>query len=479
MAGRQEPRPRGHDPPPPGEPYWGERMARFVAWRKEMGQARRGSPHVATALLVLALGVAASGCQPQGPWGSAVPECTGTEGAAREDAALSLGQDPRRYVEEDGLPVLHLYVADSLPDDDDYQAARVFYRGRCYVSRARYRGATSKDFPKRSFTLDFRDGQSFDEPLLAAGFSGRRKVVLISSFNDNSYLRARLGFTLWGLMSPDHLQVKTFSAVVYLNGRYHGLYTVADHVDRHSLSAQGMDVQGELFKAVGPDANFSRRDASGRPKASLHLGYEKKEGEPEEGAGAYASIEQLTDFVAGTPAERFRAERGAWMQVEDYEDWWILVRLAALSDSVTKNAYHFRAQGQARRWRYIPWDLDASFGQNWDTTRQAPDVSASFTVENLLLARMLEDPAIRHPLRERLHTLLHTTLHRDVVQGLIATYAAEVDRAARKDETHWGEAYRHFPRWNQRTDLLGFEDEVKYLRDWVDAHWALLDEEFH
>ncbi|NRD65497.1 hypothetical protein HRD49_27475, partial [Corallococcus exiguus] len=74
---------------------------------------------------------------------------------------------------------------------------------------------------------------------------------------------------------------------------------------------------------------------------------------------------------------------------------------------------------------------------------------------------------------------LHTTLHRDVVQGLIATYAAEVDRAARKDETHWGEAYRHFPRWNQRTDLLGFEDEVKYLRDWVDAHWALLDEEFH
>ncbi|WP_158619275.1 CotH kinase family protein [Corallococcus sp. AB011P] len=453
-------------------------MARFGAWMKDRGRARRGSPHVARALLVLALGMAASGCRPQSPWDPPVPECTGTGDTAREDAAREHGQDPRAYVEEDGLPVLHLYVADSLPDDDAYQAARVFYRGRCYVARARHRGATSKVFPKRSFTLDFLGGQTFDEPLLAAGFTGRRKVVLISPFNDNSYLRARLGFTLWSRMSPDHLKVKTFSAVVYLNGLYHGLYTVADHVDRHSLSAQGMDVQGELFKAVDSDANFSWRDASGRPKASLRLGYEKKEGEPEQGDGAYASIEQLTAFVADSPAERFRTERGAWMQVEDYEDWWIFAHLAALSDSVTKNAYHFRAQGPARRWRYIPWDLDASFGQNWDTTRQAPDLMDSFTEENRLFARMLEDPTIRQPLRERLHTLIHTTLHRDVVQGLIDTYAAEVDRAARKDEAHWGEAYRHFPRWNQRTDILGFEEEVQYLHDWVDAHWALLEEEF-
>nr|WP_255651952.1 CotH kinase family protein [Corallococcus sp. AS-1-12] len=369
-------------------------------------------------------------------------------------------------------------MADSLPDDDNYQAARVFYRGRCHVARARYRGATSSDFPKRSFTLDFSGGQTFDEPLLAEGFSGRRKVVLISPFNDSSYLRARLGFTLWSLMSPGHLQVKTFSAVVYLNGRYHGLYTVADHVDRHSLSAQGMDARGELFKAVDPDANFSSRDASGRPKSSLRLGYEKKEGEPKEGHGAYASIEQLTAFVADSPAERFGAEHGAWMQAEDYEDWWIFAHLAALSDSVTKNAYHFRAQGPSRRWRYIPWDLDASFGQSWDTTRQAPDELDSFTEENRLFARMLEDPTLRQRLRERLHTLIHTSLHRDVVQGLIDTYAAELDRAARKDEAHWGEAHRHFPRWNQRTDILGFEDEVNYLHDWVDAHWTCLEAEF-
>ncbi|RKH36147.1 hypothetical protein D7Y13_01760 [Corallococcus praedator] len=441
-----------------------------------MGQARHGALRVAMGL-VLALGATAPACLPQSSWTTSVPECTGTAGASIEGAPPVQGEDPRSYVEEDGLPVLHLYVADSLPDDDGYQAARVFYRGRCYVARARYRGATSKAFPKRSFTLDFRDGETFDEPLLAGGFSGRRKLVLISPFNDNSYIRTRLGFTLWSRMSSEHLQVKTFSAVVYLDGRYHGLFTVADHVDRHSLAAQGMDARGELFKAVGPGANFSRQDAFNRPKSPLHQGHEKKEGEPEMGDGAYASIEQFTAFVADTPPERFRAERGAWMRVEDYEDWWMLAHLADLSDSVTKNAYHFRAQGAAERWRYIPWDLDASFGQNWDTTRRAPWPMATFPEQNLIWTRMMEDPAIRQPLRERFHTLLHTSLHRDVVQGLIDTYAAEVGRAARKDEAHWGEAYRHFPVWNQRTDINSFEDEVKYIHDWVDAHWDALEEE--
>lgn len=428
-----------------------------------MGRARRGSLRMAMGL-TLALEAATSACLPESPWTSDVPECTRTAGAALEQ-------------EEDGLPVLHLYVAQSLPDDDDYRPARVFYRGRCYAVRARYRGETSQSFPKRSFTLDFNDGQTFDEPLLAGGLSGRRKVALISPFNDNSYIRARLSFTLWSLMSSEHLQVKTFSAVVYLDGKYHGLFTVADHVDRRSLAAQGMDPEGELFKALDKGANFSRWDEVGRLKSSLHQGYEKKEGEPKKGDHAYASIEQLTAFVADAPPERFRAERGAWMHVEDYEDWWMLAHLAALSDSVTKNAYHFRAQGPTGSWRYIPWDMDASFGQDWNTVRRAPRPMATFPEENRLFARMVEDPAIRQPLRERFHTLLHTSLHRDIVQGLIDTYAAEVDHAARKDEALWGDAYRHFPRWSRRTDLNDFEGEVSYIHSWVDAHWDLLEEE--
>jgi hypothetical protein len=386
------------------------------------------------------------------------------------------GVDPRELPEEDGLPVFHLYMSASLPDDGGYRPARLVYRGRCLVARVRYRGETSLRFPKRSMTLDFEAGSTFDEPVLASGFMGRGKLVLISPFNDNSYLRSRLAFEVWNRMSADHLQVKAFSAVVYLNGRYHGLFTVADHVSRDFLVEQGLDPDGDLFKAVGMDANFSRRGEDGWPKTRLRQGFEKKQGQPEDGDAAWRTIEALTAFVADASPERFRAERDAWLETRDYEDWWMFALLAYTKDSVAKNAYHFRARGSGARWRFIPWDVDASFGQDWNTARLEAGELDLFKDENHLFARMLEDPALSGPLYARFRELLQGPLRRDVVLGLVDGYARELEAAALKDEIRWGAQYRVFPRWSGRTDLNDFTGEVAYLRAWVHLRWRALEE---
>jgi len=439
-------------------------------------------------MLLLVLG-GVSGCAPTSGWSVPPPDCADAQGASfTEDLARwSRGgevgadsapfSDPRAYSEEDGLPVFHVYMASSLPDDDGYRPSRLIYRGQCHVIEARYRGDTSLSFPKRSMTLDFDDGQTFDEPSIAGGFTGKRKVVLVSPFNDNSYLRHRLAFTLWNRLSPEHLRVKTFSAVVYMNGRYHGLYTVVDHVDRHFLDEQGQDEGGELFKAVEQSANFSRVDEFGVTKEHLWMGFEKKEGEPQEGEGATRSIEDFTAFVADATPEAFLAERGAWMDTRDYEDWWILATYAFLSDSVAKNAYHYRAREPGAVWRYIPWDLDASFGQKWNTERQPPEELDLFTAQNRLFSRMLEEPAIAGPLVARYRELRQGPLHPDAVLGLVDAYAEEVRAAAHKDEARWGEAYRSFPRWAGRTDFNDFEGELAYVRAWVRARWGMLEEQ--
>ncbi|MCP3137126.1 CotH kinase family protein [Pyxidicoccus xibeiensis] len=446
--------------------------------------------------ILLALGLAAvSACAPTGGWNEAPPDCGDVDSASFvEDLATwsrggaegwksgavrgeGEGVDPRALTEEDGLPVLHLYMAGSLPDDDGYRPAKLVYRGQCQVVETRYRGDTSLRFPKRSLTVDFKDGRTFDEPTQAGGFLGRHKLVLISPFNDNSYLRARLAFELWNRMSPEHLQMKAFSAVVYVNGEYHGLFTVSDHVNGHFLSAQGMDPGGDLFKAVGGDANFSRIDAEGSPKVKLRQGYEKKVGYPEDGDEAFRTIDALTAFVADSSEETFVAERDAWMDPRDYEDWWILSQLGYTADSVAKNAYHYRPRGPGARFRFIPWDLDASFGQNWNTLRLNVDELEPFTSRNLLFKRMVETPAIAGPMRERFRGLLEGPLHRDVVLGLIDGYHRELRAAALKDEARWGEQHRTFPRWSGRTDMNDYEGEVAYLRSWVDARWRLLEEE--
>ena len=53
------------------------------------------------------------------------------------------------------------------------------------------------------------------------------------------------------------------------------------------------------------------------------------------------------------------------------------------------------------RCHLIPWDLDASFGQGWDTRRRGATELLDFSDDNLLFEKMLADPAIAGPMRER------------------------------------------------------------------------------
>lgn len=170
--------------------------------------------------------------------------------------------DPATYTEEYGLPVFHLSFEGTLTAGG-YRPAQLVYRGRRFDIEAQYRGATSSVFPKRSLTFKFKDEDLFNEPVFGDGFTHKKRVVLITTFNDNSYLRPRLAFDLWNRMAPDHVKIRTYSAVVYVNNRFMGLYTVADHVNKRLMAAHGISKDADLFKAVDNNANFSRLKKDG------------------------------------------------------------------------------------------------------------------------------------------------------------------------------------------------------------------------
>ena len=299
----------------------------------------------------------------------------------------------------------------------------------------------------------------------------RRRLVMISPFNDNSYLRPRLAFGLWNRMSPEHIQIKTYSAVLYTNGQYRGLFTVADHVSKQLFKRHGLNPDGDLFKAVDADANFSRLDADGAAKSHLAQGYEKKEGL----INTSAPIADLTAWVADTGGAAFRAGWESRMVTRDYEDWWIFNTLILGADSSAKNAYHYRDTPGNGRWRFIPWDLDASFGQGWDTKRYSSDARPNYTEDNLLFARMLADPAIAGPMRARYQALLKDELSAEVVLGMLEAYEKEIRPSALRDEARWGKQYREFVRWNYRTDYTTHDEEVEYLRRWITERWDMLE----
>lgn len=378
--------------------------------------------------------------------------------------------DPTGYHEEMGVPVFHLTVSDGI-HDDDYTPAAVVYRGHTYAAEAKYRGRSSRDYPKRSYTLKFNKGDRFHEPTLAGGFLSKRKMVLIADFDDNSHVRQRLAFALWNRLGAGRIKIQTFSAAVYVNGRYNGLYTAADLIDGSLMAEHGLAEHGNLYKAVTLDANFF-------PNDPLSAQYEKKEGFPiATDPGAFDDLAALGDFMMNASEEEFHTRLPELLDMGDYRAWLMLVTAVQASDTLGKNTYHYH-DPSGGPWRTVPWDFNQSFGQSWMTTRETPTIGIGDMVDyNRLLQRLYRDPVVGPATVARYQQAMATEIPLDTVMSLVDTLAAEVARAARRDQRKWQQAYQEFERWFARDDFTDFDGEIAYIKSWIPRRWDLLTRE--
>ncbi len=385
-----------------------------------------------------------------------------------DDPANVLVTDKLAYPEEYGLPVLFL---DNAPTTEEYTPATITYGAHVYAGgEAKLRGAASLNYPKNSYTLKFTKEDKFGDP--SKDFEEKRKVVLISTFDDNSYVRQRLAYDLWNAIDPQHLQIDTYSAVVFLNGEYFGLYTIADHVDGFLMEDHGLNQEGNLYKAINHDANFDTTSIQngGAPKQTLHDGYTKKEGLPLEGElGAFDDLEELVNFVATSDDATFLTELDQRIDRRDYENWFIFATFILADDSAGKNSYHFHDPlDPASRWRYAPWDFNASFGQTWTTHREGASDLQEYVNRNRLFERFLAAPSIADPMKARYATLLTNTLSAETVNALVDAYATEIYTSAKRDEAKWVTEMQNFPWWSDRTDFNDHEGELAYVKAWIE-----------
>jgi hypothetical protein len=395
------------------------------------------------------------------------------------DVAGNVPVNPATYTEEFGLPVVHLGT-DAAVNADGYLPASITYRGHTFQgAEAKYRGQTSLRYAQKSFTLKFAKEDRFGDPISVPGFIDKRKVTLTTTFDDNSYLRARLSFELWNRIGVDHIQVQSYSAVVYLNGEFWGLYTITDHVDQHLMEDSNLFEDGNLYKARSHDANFRlvRSEEPVGPKLSLSEGYTKEEGTPlPDEPGANADLEGLVSWVASSSQSDFLAELDARIVRREYEDWWLLVSLIIAGDSVGKNSYHYRdarVGAPDARFHVVPWDFNDSFGQSYLTFREGREATREpeeLLDYNLLFERLLAEPSTREPLIARFQQVLANEWELGSVLQSFDGWAAELAGAAARNERKWGADYiRHFAEF--RPSFSTHDEELAFVRQWITDRW--------
>lgn len=407
--------------------------------------------------------------------------------------------DPKTYTEEYGLPVMHLTVPDSInanavdPETDKtaWNAATIVYRGHVYAAEAKYRGSSSLKYPKKNYALRFPDEDQFSEDLIEGAVTSRRHLQLVTTFDDPSQVRYRLALELWNRMDPNNVRVRQFGLVLFVNGKYAGVYGATDKISASLFGHFGYSDLGNLYMGIDHNANFAKfRYNEPKPqvetaaKSSLFEGYEKKDGTPEQGqTGAFDDLTALVDFVVNSTDSDFDSQLAKKLDLENYYNWFIHTTAIQAFDTFGKNSLHYHDPAANTPWRVVLWDFNECFGQRWQTARFEQSLKVAdivyqssggfgYTNRNYLWRRIWDHPTLSTQLKSRYASLLRGTLSKDAVLGLFDQMVEEVAACAKRDDRRWQTEYKDYFRNNRNDDFLDSAAEAAYVRSFIERRWT-------
>lgn len=333
------------------------------------------------------------------------------------------------------------------------------------AAQIKVRGSTSQIYDKKSFALKF-------ERLLAPfDLPAADEWILNAAFVDCSLMRHKLSYDLFRAMGgPGRPRIAAQSRFVEveLNGRYHGAYLLMQPVSGRMLDfppAGPTDrTPGVLYKAVDHAANFG---------APGHAGFDAREPDPAKGQ-VWAPLDELNRFVSQSSDRDFLDPTegiGRRLDLGNALDFHLLVLLTSNVDGITKNYYLARPAATADeprpRFRFVPWDYDATFGQSWDGSR----LGAKEWLSNRLFDRLWADPATRAALHRRWRELRAGPFQTEAIAALIDENTRALGPASRRNEQRWKKIDYAAPR------ELTFEEDVRRMKAWVAERLAWLDAE--
>jgi hypothetical protein len=347
---------------------------------------------------------------------------------------------------------------------DQTEPCMLFYAGKLYDGvRTRVRGQTSRSFAKPNWKFilphnhDLDTGGLLDEPV--------DNFDLQAGWSDKSHLREYLA---WGTMRDvGNPFSHVFHHRVHRNGAFQGLYAFVEDPDGNWLERNGLDTDGARYKSFD-----DMRDRGS--VANITSRYEKQTRTYEDYSDLYAVIHNI-NTLTGTALKTYLFDNIDLPRTINYLAAGVVMHN---NDQVAKNFYIYRDTMGTQRWSLQPWDLDLTFGRNYngtvlndeiwankDTVVGVPAASPShplfgdFTHQkidlqwNRLYDKLYLDPDIKAMFFRRLRTVMDEQLvaghFESIIDAIVPTIAPEVDL----DIATWGQ-YGTAETFSQSVDRL-------------------------
>lgn len=307
----------------------------------------------------------------------------------------------------------------------------------------KWQGTSSQAYEKKNYTIKLYDDEALSSPLnieFKSSWGTHNKYVLKANHIDGTHARNICSAKLWGgavksrTSSDEYLTrlntlvnggaIDGYPVLVFINDEYRGLYTLNIPKDAYMF---GMNGEGKEAILCGE----SHEDAT-RFKASALL--DESDWTIEYKSDSFTNEELLTSFnkiqsACALQGEEFKAEIENVCDVNSVIDYIIFLLMFHMPDNYDKNMLMATYDGSY--WFASMYDMDTSFGINWDGTsiyNASSNISVedSFIFYNRLLKRVYQN--YYDELKARYNQLVTSTLSVGNVASVINNFVVKVPR---------------------------------------------------
>ena len=332
-------------------------------------------------------------------------------------------------------------------------------------ARTHYRGGVTFYSEKKAYRLEFTKNANGTGKTIAQAprFGQVENLILIPMMLDETYMRDRITWELYGLGKPNTERYgarKTEYVELYVNNRYEGLYLLMEpYTHATELAKKSADAPGTSC-VYRTGSVRDDKDRAGKLGAYIEeRGYELHY-EPE-GAVQFAAIE---DFIALCKEEDDAAFAEKLPQIVDVDSmayYFLHLQAFGMIDNVFNNLFVIadREKG-GYKIRFAPWDMDMTMG----TPGHPYDMWVYFPPMDRALD--LDVGGIRQDMLAMWQQLRQDVLTTENVERYIAQYTHEINDS--------GAAARNAQRWEKESDYVDGYEIVSFAAD----RFSLLDQVF-
>lgn len=386
--------------------------------------------------------------------------CAVTEGVALgHNYAAATCDTPKTCktcAETEGTALGHNYVSGKCTickDDSPVYCPRLYFTGNMtemtskkdvrnisfeYVSKQqkitgaakiKVQGTSSLAYDKKNYTINFYQNANYSQKMgVDVGWGLQSEYCLKANWIDKTHARnvvtAKLAGEVqkkYGLLNvaPNNGAVDGFPVEVFINGSFHGLYTMnipkADWMfNMDENNPNHVVICGEnwndpvLFKEIPTDlADWT-----------VEVGPENDE--------TLEKVQRLVTFVRDSSDEEFKANFNQYLNLDSTLNYYVMANYCYLPDNTGKNMLLVTYDGKV--WYPSLYDLDTSWGANWKGDGLYNYKTNLLSMGNSLLWKRVET-LYKKEIAARYFELRATTLDTSYVMGRFNNFYNSIPKA--------------------------------------------------